>query len=122
MRSVNILVTEGICENLDALNNGNRSASVRDAASVVLEACAQGHEWVVPEILERVEKSSPRMRRLDEDAGRKWEKAIVWIPETMMREIERIGRPNGLRVSEFLRGVAIYATEDAAKNEDQEGA
>lgn len=117
MRSVNILITQEICEKLEYDVIDNRSAAVRDVTAVVLEAYRNGHEWVVGEIKARVEASAPRQRREDEKAGLHWEKAIVWIPETMHREIDRIGIPNEMRVSEFLRGVVIFATEDA-KNDD----
>jgi len=111
MRSVNILMTSQIIDALEADGPDSRSAAVRDAAEVVIRAYAKGHEWVVGVVKDRVDETSPRRRREDEEAGMKWEKAIVWIPETMLREIERLGKPNGLRVSEFLRGVVVYATE-----------
>jgi hypothetical protein len=113
MKSVNILVTPAICEKLESDVPDSRSAAVRDAAAVVLEAYAQGYEWIIGEIKERIDATSPRRRREDEAAGVIWEKAIIWIPETMLREIDRLGRPNGIKVSEFLRGVVVYATEDA---------
>lgn len=111
MRSVNILMTSQIINALESDGPDSRSAAVRDAAEVVIRAYAKGHEWVVGVVKDRVDETSPRRRREDEEAGMKWEKAIVWIPETMLREIERLGKPNGLRVSEFLRGVVVYATE-----------
>ena len=111
MRSVNILMTSQIIDALESDGPDSRSAAVRDAAEVVIRAYAKGHEWVVGVVKDRVDETSPRRRREDEEAGMKWEKAIVWIPETMLREIERLGKPNGLRVSEFLRGVVVYATE-----------
>ena len=111
MRSVNILMTSQIIDALESDGPDSRSAAVRDAAEVVIRAYAKGHEWVVGVVKDRVDETSPRRRREDEEACMKWEKAIVWIPETMLREIERLGKPNGLRVSEFLRGVVVYATE-----------
>jgi hypothetical protein len=115
MRSVNILMTPQIVEALESGAPDSRSSAVRDAAEVVIRGYAKGHEWVIGVIKDRVDATSPRQRREDEEAGMKWEKAIVWIPETMLREIERLGKPNDLRVSEFLRGVVVYATENAKK-------
>ena len=102
MRSVNILMTPQIVAALESGDPDSRSSAVRDAAEVVIRAYAKGHEWVVSVIKDRVEQTSPRRRREDEEAGMKWEKAIVWIPETMLREIERLGKPNELRVSESV--------------------
>ncbi|MFX4300071.1 hypothetical protein [Pseudosulfitobacter pseudonitzschiae] len=109
MRSVNILITQDIAKKIDA---ESRSAAVRDIASTIIEAYEQGAEWVISEIHRRVVDSSPKKRREDEKNGVIWEKAIVWIPEAMKREIERLSVPNNLRVSEFLRGAVIYATDD----------
>lgn len=112
MKSVNILITPDIAKKLDA---ASRSAAVRDIASTILEAYEQGAEWVISEIHQRVIDSAPKKRREDEKNGIIWEKAIVWIPETMRREIERLSSSNNLRVSEFLRGAVIYATDAAKK-------
>lgn len=113
MRSINILMTQSIADALNVSDPESRSASVRDVTAVILEAYIRGHEWVVDVINDKIIESSPPKRRQDEKMGICWDKAIVWIPESMYREIERICTPNEIRVSEFLRGVIIYATEDA---------
>jgi hypothetical protein len=116
MRSVNILMTQEIAGKLEKGDPESRSAAVRDVAAVLLEAYNKGHEWIVGEIKDRVDSTSPRSRREDEQRGVKWDKAIVWVPENMYREIDRLGEPNNIKVSEFLRGAVIFAT-DSAKNE-----
>lgn len=110
MKSVNILITPEIEKRLRA---ESRSAAVREIATTILAAYEQGATWLVSEINQRVVETSPKKRREDEKNGTTWEKAIVWIPETMNSEIKRLAEPNNLRVSEFLRGAVIYATDDA---------
>lgn len=116
MRSVNILMTAAIANALADGDPESRSAAVREATTVILEAYSRGHEWVVGVIHDNINDSAPKRRREDEKNGLVWDKAIVWIPENMYREIERIGRPNDIRVSEFLRGVVIYATANSINN------
>jgi hypothetical protein len=107
MRSVNILVTEEISQKLLPKS---RSAAVREIAEVIINAYFSGEEWVISAVKEHADASSPKKRREDEKNGIYWEKAIVWIPEAMKREIETICAPNQLRPSEFLRGAVVYAT------------
>jgi len=117
MRSVNILMTAEIARHLEDGDPESRSAAVRDAATVILKAYDEGHHWVVGTIQEKIDASAPRQRREDQKNGIVWDKAIVWIPENMYREIDRIGTPNNIRVSEFLRGVVMFATDDAKNSQ-----
>jgi metal-responsive CopG/Arc/MetJ family transcriptional regulator len=110
MRSVNILMTQDIEDKVEQINPVSRSAAVRDISTVILNAYAAENTWVVGTIQENIELSTPRKRREDLKNGVIWNKAIVWIPENMYREIDRIGKPNGIKVSEFLRGAVMYAT------------
>lgn len=111
MRSINILMTRDIQSSLEDTNPESRSMAVREATAVILEAIEQGYTWVLEEITECVRTSCPQHRKIDEQNGTLWEKAIVWIPENMLREIERVALPNQMKPSEFLRGVVIYATQ-----------
>ena len=80
MRSVNILITQEICEKLEYDVIDNRSAAVRDVTAVVLEAYRNGHEWVVGEIKARVEASAPQAQE-----GGTLEKLFAWADRALSR-------------------------------------
>lgn len=110
MKSINILMTDIMSDYVEDPRRGSRSAAVRDTTSVILKAIEAGHDWVIPEIHKHVLATKPSSRREDQKNGIAWRKAIVWIPETMLIEIERNGLPNEMRASEFLRGVVFFAS------------
>jgi hypothetical protein len=115
MRSVNIMITKDINDTLSQLDERSRSAAVRYAAEIIISGHQKGIEGLIDEIRERVNRSGPAQRRENEEAGNPWSKAIVWIPDRMMNEIERIVRVNQMKPAEFLRGCVIFATENKIK-------
>lgn len=109
---VNIMINDQIGQALKMIDEENRSAAVRYAVETVISAYRNNQTWVIGEIKKRVDASDPANRRADQKNGKPWRKAVVWVPDQMMREIERISAPNSMRSSEFIRGCAIFSTEN----------
>lgn len=108
MSSVNIFMTAGAQKKMEDRGWTNRSGAVRHFAGVLIVAHDAGDERILPEIERLVSLTGAKHRReMVRSESAIWMKAIVWIPDDMMRSIERIFGPAGIRSSEFLRAAVI---------------
>lgn len=113
MKSVNILMTEGMKAGLDGADCGNsRSARVRAMMAAILAAHRGGNSTAFRVAMDKAQLSDWRIRRMIEEAGLDaWSKGIVWMPQAMHDQIEKLLAGSGLNVSDLIRGAVIGACE-----------
>lgn len=113
MKSVNILMTEGMKAGLDGADCGNsRSARVRTMMAAILAAHRGGNSTAFKVAMEKAQLSDWRIRRMIEEAGLDgWSKGIIWMPQAMHDQIEKLLAGSGLNVSDLVRGAVIGACE-----------
>lgn len=113
MKSVNILMTERMKESLDNAKCGSsRSARVRAMMAAILAARREGNSQAFLLAMEKAQLSDWRIRRMIEEAElESWSKGIVWMPQVMHDQIEKLLAGSGLNVSDLVRGAVIGACE-----------
>lgn len=107
LKSINILLTPHMRKTMSRDGHGNRSEGIRRALGIVIAAELAGED-VAASVIEHARQTSPKKRRIQEDAGYTWIKAIVWVPETTISKINKVR--GKVSISDFVRGTVIFAS------------
>ena len=117
MKSVNVMVTRPILKKIDAMSKVSRSDAIRTILAAFIAAENDGVHYPIEKSIHSALMTTIRTRRKMAVDKVRWRKAIIWVPKRMHALIEDICAAQGqhidqkLRVADFIRGAAIYASE-----------
>lgn len=110
MKSINVQLTAGVIEKIDAMDASSRSDAIRRILAAILAALADGDQTPMEVAMTHARSTAPKLRRILSESGLEtWSKTIVWVPENMHEMLDKAARDGGMRAADLMRGAIFGA-------------